>query len=160
MQRMKRTRAVEAALTMAVVLGGAASSPAGTLPPRVTVESQSRKDHLLMVMAANLVMIAGLNRALVDRALVGVERHVERRLKAGQPVVLYPEVVTSITRAALLHGWSGAEVAGVLVDVLKMIDDEGRSPEMTRRAAMVAITGNLKPVAVVTALRGPADPRE
>ena len=69
-------------------------------------------------------------------------------------------MVISITRAALLHGWSGAETASVLLDVLSRIDDEGRSPELTRRAAMVAITSNLKPAGVVAALGGPADARE
>jgi len=160
MLRTKRTRSVGAAWTMAVVLGGAAAAPAGTLAPRVTVESQSRKDHLLMLMTANLVMNAGLRRAEVDRALVAVDRHLEQRLKAGMPAVLYPEVVISITRAALLRGWSGGEAASVLLDVLTRIDYEGRSPELTRRAAIVGITSNLKPAAVVAALGGLGDPRE
>lgn len=160
MLRTRRTPSVAAAWTMAVILGGAGAAPAGTLAPRVSVESQSRKDHLLTVMTAHLVMGAGLRRPEVGRALAAVDRHMDRRLKAGMPVVLYPEVVISITRAALLHGWSGGEAGGVLLDVLRRIDDEGRSPEMTRRAAIVAITDNLKPAAVVTALGGPADPHE
>lgn len=158
MLRTKGTRSVGPAWTMAVILGGAAAAPAETLVPRMTVESQSRKNHLLMVMTARLIINAGLNRAEVGRALVVVDRHLERRLRAGQPVVLYPEVVISITRAALLHGWSGAQAAGVLVDVLRRIDDDGRSPELTRRAAIVAITSNLEPAAVVMALGRPAEP--
>jgi hypothetical protein len=124
----------------------------GGLPPRITVEDPSRKNHVITILGANLVMVAGLNRAQVTPALSALDRHLEARLGAGEPAVVYPEVVLSIVKAALLRGWPPSDIGAVLVGAMRRIED-GQSPEMTRQRVVLAIVRNEKAPAVLAALQ-------
>jgi hypothetical protein len=143
-------------LTTALALTGVARmAEAGSLAPLVTVEDAGRKNHVITILGAHLVMVAGLERANVVPAMTALDRHLEARLRAGQPAVVYPEVVLSIVKAAVLRGFSAADTATVLIAALRKID-EGRSPEMTRQKVVLAIVRNEKGAAVLASLA--ADP--
>ena len=124
----------------------------GGLAPRITVEDPGRKNHVITILGAHLVMVGGLNRAQVTPALSALDRHLEARLTAGEPAVVYPEVVLSIVKAALLRGWPTSDTGAVLVGAMRRID-EGQSPEMTRQKVVLAIVRNEKAPAVLAALQ-------
>jgi hypothetical protein len=109
----------------------------------MTVESQARKNHVVTILGAHLIMVAGLARAQVTTALAALDRHLQARLSAGEPAVVYPEVVVSIVKTAVLRGWSGPDCAAVLAGALRKID-AGHSPEMTRQRVVLAIVRNEK----------------
>lgn len=140
-----------------VIAGAARWADAASLAPRVTVQDQGRKNHVVTVLGANLVMVAGLNRTLVTPALNALDRHLQARLSAGEPALVYPDVVLSIVKAAVLHGWSGADTAAVLAGALRKID-EGQSPEMTRQKVVLAIVRNEKAPVVLAGLATEAPP--
>jgi hypothetical protein len=147
---MRRLVVSLAALTLSGA-GCARSVEAGTLAPRMTIENEGRKSHVITILGANLVMVAGLNRSLVMPVMSALDRHLQARLSAGQPAVVYPEVVLSIVKSAVLRGWTAADTATVLVGALRKID-EGHSPEMTRQKVVLAIMRNEGRQAVLGAL--------
>jgi hypothetical protein len=152
---MRRAGVILVGLTV-LSLAPARSARCGGLAPRITVEDPGRKNHVISILAANLVMVAGLNRAQVTPALSVLDRHLEARLGAGEPAVVYPEVVLSIVKAALLRGWPPSETGAVLVGAVRRIED-GQSPEMTRQGVVLAIVRNEKAAAVLAALQKPPE---
>ena len=151
---MRRPRVLGMVATLAIT-GAAQWADAASLAPRVTVQDEGRKNHVVTILGANLIMVAGLNRALVTPPLTALDRHLQARLSAGEPAVVYPEVVLSIVKTAVLRGWSGADSAAVLAGALKKID-EGHSPEMTRQKVVLAIVRNERAPAVLAGLAAEA----
>jgi hypothetical protein len=151
---MRRPCVLGIAATL-VITGAARHSDAGPLAPRMTVEDQGRKNHVVTILGANLVMVAGLNRTQVTPALGALDRHLQARLSAGEPAVVYPEVVVAIVKAAVLRGWAAGDTATVLAGALRKID-EGHSPEMTRQKVVLAIVRNEKASAVLAAVAAEA----
>lgn len=146
---MRRHASLVALVVGSALLAGPAH--AGSLAPRMTVEDEGRKNHLVTILGANLVMVAGLNRTQVIPAMSALDRHLQARLTAGQPVVVYPEVVLSIVKTAVLRGWATSDTATVLVGALRKID-EGQSPEMTRQRVVLAIVKHENAAAVLAGL--------
>jgi hypothetical protein len=134
-----------------LVITGMAVAADAALAPRVTVQNEGRKNHVVTIVGANLVMVVGLNRAHVTLALMALDRHLQAHLSAGETVLVYPEVVVSIVKTAVLRGWSGADSAAVLAGALRKID-EGHSPEMTRQKVVLAIVTNENAPAVLARL--------
>ena len=134
-----------------LVTVGVAGAAEAAMAPRVTVENVGRKNHVVTTVGANLTMVVGLNRAVVTPALMALDRHLQARLSAGAPALVYPDVVVSIVKTAVLRGWSGADSAAVLVAALRKID-EGHSPEMTRQKVVLAIVRNENAPAVMALL--------
>jgi hypothetical protein len=134
-----------------LVITGAAVAADAAMAPKLTVQNQGRKNHVVTTIGAKLTMVLGLNRAAVTPALMALDRHLQARLSAGEPALVYPEVVVSIVKAAVLRGWSGGDSAAVLVGALRKID-EGHSPEMTRQKVVLAIVRNENAPAVLARL--------
>ena len=134
-----------------VIVGAAQEGMAGSLPPRMTVEDQGRKRHVVTILDANLVMVAGLSRDRVTPAMMALDRHLQARLSAGETTLVYPDVILSIVKTAVLRGWSGADTAAVLAGALRKID-EGQSPEMVRQRVVLAIVRNEKAPVVLAGL--------
>jgi hypothetical protein len=134
-----------------LTISGVAVAADAAMAPRVTVENEGRKNHVVTTVRANLVMVVGLNHAIVAPALLALDRHLQARLSAGEPALVYPDVVVSIVKTAVLRGWSGADSAAVLLAALRKID-EGHSPEMTRQKVVLAIVRNENAPAVVARL--------
>ena len=135
-------------------LAPARSAWCGGLAPRIAVEDPGRKNHVITILGAHLVRVAGLDRAQVTPPLTALDRHLEARLSAGEPAVVYPEVVLSIVKAALLRGWPPSDTCAVLVGAMRRID-EGQSPEMTRQKVVLSIVRNEKAAAILAALQNP-----
>lgn len=152
---MRRPGVVLVALAVLSV-APARRAHSGGLAPRITVEDPGRKNHVITILGAHLVMVAGLNRALVTPSLSALDRHLEARLGAGEPAVVYPEVVLSIVKAALLRGWPPSDTGAVLVGAVRRIEG-GQSPEMTRQRVVLAIVRNEKAPAVLAALQNPPE---
>jgi hypothetical protein len=140
---------------MLVLLAAARAASAGALAPRMVVEDSGRKNHLVTILGANLVMVGGLNRVQVVPVMGALDRYLDARLAAHQPAVVYPEVVLSIVKTAVLRGWTPGDTATVLVGALRRID-EGDSPEMTRQKVVLAIVKIEKAPAVLATLTADA----
>lgn len=151
-------RAVRLGLVVSIVVTATLrTAAAASLPPRIPVENRGQKDHVLAILGAHLTMSAGLSRTEVGPTLRVLDHHLAERLAATQPAVVYPDVITSIVKTALLRGWSGGDAAVVLARVLAKID-EGRSPEMTRQTVVLAIVNRQKAPGVLMALAQPPAP--
>ena len=148
-------RCREAAVGLIVLVGAVRGASAGALAPRMVVEDASRKNHLVTILGANLVMVGGLNRVQVAPVMGALDRYLDARLAANQPAVVYPEVVLSIVKAAVLRGWVPGDTATVLVGALRRID-EGDSPELTKQKVVLAIVKNEKAPAVLATLTADA----
>ena len=134
-----------------VIVGAAQGVMAASLAPRMTVEDQGRKRHVVTILDANLVMVAGLSRDRVTPAMMALDRHLQARLSAGETTLVYPDVILSIVKTAVLRGWSGADTAAVLAGALRRID-QGQSPEMVRQRVVLAIVRNEKAPVVLAGL--------
>jgi hypothetical protein len=148
-----RCRAAAGAVLVFMIAGAVTDrrAQAGSLAPRMTVENEGRINHVVTILGAHLIRVVGLNRDQVLPAMTALDRHLRARLAAGQPAVVYPEVVLSIVKTAVLRGWPSSDTATVLVGAVRRID-EGESPEMTRQRVVLAIVRNEKAPAVLAGL--------